>query len=246
MQSSNNPFGTLEMARGYANSRPPLHARIVDLFAPRLPLPLPVNAASDIGCGSGLSTAPLLKIARRVIGVEPNHAMAALAGQLFPDAAFVQADAETLPFADASVDLLTAAGSLNYADPIRFFETARRVLVADGAVCVYDFEQNASLAPGFVERYPVPVSEAKPLSPEILAAMNTGFRPVASEHFRLPVEMTLPRYVDYLMTETNVAAAIRRGIAAESIRSWIQESAAAQFDGGPREVFFQGYYIVLL
>ncbi|MBI4876759.1 MAG: SAM-dependent methyltransferase, partial [Acidobacteria bacterium] len=49
-----NPFATPAMAAGYARSR--------------LEIARPLDRALDVGCGAGLSTRPLLSIARHCIG----------------------------------------------------------------------------------------------------------------------------------------------------------------------------------
>jgi ubiquinone/menaquinone biosynthesis C-methylase UbiE len=95
--------------------------------------------ALDVGCGAGLSTAALAPLARRVIGLEPIPAMLAHRSVVAPQASFVIGRAERLPFVAGSFDLVTAAGSLNYADfPSALAEIAR-VLTVDGTFLLYDF-----------------------------------------------------------------------------------------------------------
>src|SRR4051794_14959392 len=106
-----NPFGTAEMAAGYATSRPPVHRHIL-----RRALTGVVDRALDVGCGAGVSTNALDEFALHRIGIEPAEAM------LRPwstttalGARFAVACAEAIPLRTGSVDLMTAAGSLNYA-----------------------------------------------------------------------------------------------------------------------------------
>ena len=141
------------------------------------------------------------------------------AREVAPGADFVVGGAESLPFARESVDLITAAGSLNYADPELFFGEARRVLRPGGVVVVYDFSTGRSLRESpqldewferFVERYPWPPNEARVINADVLREVATGFM-VSSEDFEIGVRMGLDAYVEYMMTETNVAFAIRNG-----------------------------------
>jgi ubiquinone/menaquinone biosynthesis C-methylase UbiE len=180
------------MAEGYARSRPPLHARIIDRIGVR------AAAALDVGCGAGLSTAPLVRLADRVVGVDPVPAMVRWAGRIVPGASFTAAAAEALPFPDGVFDLITAAGSLNYAEPAAAFRELRRVIGSAGTLCVYDFDQVDF-------QYQRPPDSAIPLNPEILARMDTGFRVARSEAFELPVAMTREQYVAYLATETDAS-----------------------------------------
>ena len=56
-----------------------------------------------------------------------------------PHARFVIGQAERLPFAAGSFDLVTAAGSLNYADLPSALAEIARVLTRDGTFLLYDF-----------------------------------------------------------------------------------------------------------
>jgi ubiquinone/menaquinone biosynthesis C-methylase UbiE len=125
-----------------------------------------------------------------------------------------------IPLYDRSVDLITAAGSLNYANLDLFFPEAARVLAAHGVLLVYDFSPGRSLRTStkldewfssFHGRYPPPANEARELSPEILSGMNSGFRLHQQQQFEIGVTLTPAFYLNYVMTETNVASAVRRG-----------------------------------
>jgi ubiquinone/menaquinone biosynthesis C-methylase UbiE len=79
-----------------------------------------------VGCGAGLSTAALVPLARQVIGLEPVSAMLVHRQAVAPHSRFVIGQAERLPFAVRSFDLVAAGGSLNYADlPSALAEVAR-------------------------------------------------------------------------------------------------------------------------
>lgn len=237
------------MALGYARSRPPLHRRIVEMV--QLPR---VARALDIGCGSGLSTRALEGVAAVRIGIEPVEAMVRVAPAVAPGAGFVHGAAERLPFRDASFNLVTAAGSLNYVDLDLFFPEVRRVLARDGSLLVYDFSQGRSFRDSpamgqwfdeFVRRYPPPPGHARPLSPAILAGMPSGLQVVSAAHFDMPLRMTATGYADYIMTETNVSNAIAAGASAEDIRSWCVSGIDAAFAGAAREVLFPAYLALM-
>jgi hypothetical protein len=49
-------------------------------------------------------------------------------------------------------------------------------------------------------------------------------------------------YAAYMMTETNVAKAIRDGIPHREILEWLRETLAPVFEEPEREVVFRGYY----
>ena len=242
------------MAAGYAQARPAVHPHVIARLRSHLQINVPVKRALDVGCGSGLSTRELAMVAERSYGIDPVWAMLQQAGIVAPSACFVVGIAEALPFASSSMNLITAAGSLNYADLTCFFPEALRVLEPGGVLVVYDFSQgrsfrnDPSLNVWFDEfrlRYPSPPNSGRPLDPEILAAEATEFRSVGSEQFQVGLLMDQLRYVDYIMTETNVANAIQSGAASESIQDWCRTSLDYVFAGEPKEVLFNGYIAYL-
>jgi ubiquinone/menaquinone biosynthesis C-methylase UbiE len=186
-----NPFGGAAKAEGYAKARPPLHARIVDRLSIRAATVL------DVGCGAGLSTAPLRRLAPRVFAIDPVPEMLEWGSAIAPGAHFLAGRAESLPFRSGVFDLITAAGSLNYADTEAAFPELRRVITPTGTLCIYDFSQ-ADFP------YDRPPDGAIRLSPSILAEMDTGFRLARSEQFEFPVTMTHQSYIAYLGTEMKV------------------------------------------
>lgn len=238
------------MAAGYARSRPAVHPRVLELVRTTLQWKQPFARALDVGCGSGLSTAALDGVAVSRTGIEPVHAMTALAGVVAPGAQFCTGAAEAMPFRAASFDLLAAAGSLNYADLDRFWPEALRVLTPGGMLLVYDFSPGRSFADGspalerwfesFVARFPYPAGDATALDPAILARIAQGFRVVAAEEFRIPLRLTPRFYLEYMLTETNVAACV------DEARVWCTETLASVWAGRPdAEVLFSGYFAVL-
>jgi SAM-dependent methyltransferase len=247
-------FADPRMAVGYASARPPVHQRVIDrarawLGASRM------GRAADVGCGAGLSTEPLIALADQCVGFDPAEAMVALARRRVPRARFVAGTAEAMPLASASVDLLTAAGSLNYADLDRFFPEAARVLAPAGSLVVYDFSPGRWF-PGsgrlevwfdaFMRRYPPPEGRGRSLSPAELAGATRDFVLRRGEDFEVGLPMTTEIYVAYMLTETNVEHAVRGGASLEGIRAWCTETLAPVFDGATREVLFRGYVAQLV
>jgi SAM-dependent methyltransferase len=107
-------YDSERLAAGYAFDRPPIHEHI--LRSARLERRALAGNALDAGCGAGLSTAALAPLERQVVGLEPIHAMLAHRRTVAPHARFVIGEAELLPLAAGSFDLVAAAGSLNYVD----------------------------------------------------------------------------------------------------------------------------------
>ncbi len=252
--SVSNLFSNAAMAAGYASARPPVHPRVIALLRDWR-RDARVEVAADIGCGAGLSTRALVDVADRYIGFDPSESMIRAARPVAPGASFVVGSAEAMPLASRSVELLTAAGSLNY---VRALDTmwidARRVLTKRGVLAVYDFSVGRSFADGpevgewfetFIARYPYPHSQARPLSPDILSDAADGFTVDRAEDFNLPLPMTCDAYVSYLLTETNVPDAVRAGASLESVRVTCMTALSPVFAGRVRDVTFRGYLACL-
>ncbi len=250
-----NPFATAEMAAGYAAARPPVHPRIVEqYFAQRGETR--VGLAVDLGCGAGLSTRAVQPYAAQVLGLEPVVMMVRLANRMVSGAVFAAAAGEALPLSDHSVDLITAAGSLNYVrDLDRCFDEMRRVLRQHGSLLVYDFGAGRRFDgqdalnrwfETFVARYPYPASEATPLDPQTLARLATGFALRRQSPFVIGLTLSRPAYEAYILTETNVAAAVRDGAPLDGIAAWVSDTLSGFWADDSRDVLFEGYWAELV
>jgi SAM-dependent methyltransferase len=246
-------FASAEMARGYAAARPAVHGLILQEVWQALGPGARAERALDVGCGSGLSTRELLPVCGRCFGVEPAVSMLQLAREVAPGAGFVAGGAERLPFSSGVFGLITAAGSLNFCDVEGAFPELLRVLEPGGRLVVYDFSpgrrMRGSRALGewieeFQRRYPPPAHAAVTLDPERLAELARGF--VRGPHARFEGGLTLDVefYARYMMTETNVADAVRHGADAGEIRGWVETTLRPVFAERPREVLFDGYWAV--
>jgi len=92
---------------------------------------MPGGSALDVACGSGKLTAELAKLARpggRVVGLDFSAQMLEVARRHQAGVEFIEGDALTLPFEDASFDAATIAfGLRNLADPVRGLREMTRV-----------------------------------------------------------------------------------------------------------------------
>jgi SAM-dependent methyltransferase len=250
-----NPFSGADIAAGYAMARPPVHPRVMALLRDWR-RGARVESAADIGCGAGASTRALHEAAARCIGFDPSESMIRAARHVSAGERFVVAHAEAMPLASQTVDLLTAAGSLNYVDALDAVWTeARRVLTRSGTLAVYDFSTGRSFACGselgewfeaFVARYPYPRSRGRPLSPEILRELADGFAVDRAEIFDVSLPMTCDAYVSYLLTETNVHAAVSAGAPSDSVRAWCTATLSPVFAGRVQNVSFRAYLACLI
>ncbi len=246
-----NPFSTDEMAGGYATARPPVHEQVMARVRGKLNPPAIFHRVLDVGCGAGVSTRALSGFVHHCIGLEPAEAMARRGPSVVPGASFLVATAEALPLCDGAVDLITAAGSLNYTNLDLFFPEAARVLAPGGLLVVYDFSPGRRFRhsqtldewySAFSSRFPSPPNEARPLDPRILSGLDSGFRLVNSEDFEIGLKLNPGFYLEYVLTETNVAFAARNGVPIGEIRFWCAESLKPVWEEQDHEVLFEGYF----
>jgi ubiquinone/menaquinone biosynthesis C-methylase UbiE len=243
-------YDSERLAAGYAFDRPPVHERIVRSAG----LNGRARRALDIGCGAGVSTAALVPLAERIVGVEPVPAMLAHHRSVAPGARFVIGSAERLPFAAHSFDLVTAAGSLNYTHLPSALAGIARVLAPGGTFLLYDFSNGRrsvtgdSLARWFAEferRYPWPAGW-RPLDPRVLPLAEHGLRLVGYEDIDTYLPMTLDAYLRYVLSEVNVDSSVASGLStADAARDWCRATLRPVFADGDVTVVIPGYLAVV-
>jgi ubiquinone/menaquinone biosynthesis C-methylase UbiE len=98
---------------------------------------VPRHAILDIGCGTGLASAPLIENGVNVTGVDPSEAMLAVAKERYPQAKWVRGVAEALPFEAGSFDVAISAQSFHHAEANAAIAEIRRVLRPHGIVAIW-------------------------------------------------------------------------------------------------------------
>jgi SAM-dependent methyltransferase len=243
-------YDSERLAAAYAFDRPSVHGEFVRSAG----LSRQADRALDVGCGAGLSTAALVPLARQVVGLEPVPAMLAHRRTVAPQARFVIAEAEQLPFARASFDLVAAAGSLNYADLPSAFGEVARVLTRDGMFLLYDFSPaRRSVSSGDLERWFASFERRFPWPPgwqpfdvRELPLGGYGLRLLQYADVETRLPMTFDAYLRYMLSETNVEHAIaREACSAEQARDWCRETLRAVFADGEVTVVIPGYVATL-
>jgi demethylmenaquinone methyltransferase/2-methoxy-6-polyprenyl-1,4-benzoquinol methylase len=169
----------------------------------------PTDIVLDVACGTGVLTEAMAAAgAKEVIGLDYTPAMLDVArGRLATKKnsgkewggriRYMQGDAQSLPFENASVDVVTIAfGIRNVGDPARAIAEFRRVLRPDGRLVILEFG-TPTLAPvrWFNDIY------CKRIMP-VTATLISGDRSGAYKY--------LPRSVEKFMTTPEMCAALER------------------------------------
>ena len=91
----------------------------------------------DVGCGEGYGAASLAAESEAAYGLDNSEEAVARARAAFPEVAFVRGDCDMLPFADASLGLVTAFEVIEHLrDGARLISEAARVLAPAGVFLV--------------------------------------------------------------------------------------------------------------
>lgn len=104
----------------------------------------PDDSVLDVGCGTGETARHLLSRAGDVHGVDlsPDQLETALEKPSLRDAAFVAADALSLPYRDDTFDHVVSVGSIMYwEDPAAVLREIRRVVSPGGSALVMGFNR---------------------------------------------------------------------------------------------------------
>jgi SAM-dependent methyltransferase len=230
-----NPFDSDQGARRYADGRPYYHRQALGLAARQLGISH-ARLAVDVGCGTGLSTRAALELADHVIAFDASHAMLRVA-QPQSRARYLVAAAERIPLHDAAADLATVGAAFHWFDQPRAFAELARVLRGGAGLAVYSdfFHGQLSGQPAFTDwlnetylpRYPSPPRHAY-FDPA--AARPAGFGDVSYVEDDIHVPLTHSQLADYLLSQSNAAAAIESGLVkTDALRQEVLDQTAEFF-----------------
>lgn len=242
-------FDPESAAERYARGRPYYHPCVIERMRAVLAGVTPLRMALDVGCGTGLSSIALRPIARRIVGVDASTSMLARAPR---DAAvtYLAGEAEALPISRGAVDLVTVASAFHWLARDAFLAEARRVLAPGGWLVVYDNYFAAQMVGGapatdayaawslerFLPRFPTPARPRVAFGSD--DAARRGFRLIDQERYDNTVAFSPAGLVAYLVTQTNVIAAVEgAGEPLEDVRRWLLDEVTPLFGGRPDAAF---------
>ena len=189
----------------------------------------------DLGAGTGISSRRLASHGVRVIAIEPNEEMRRLAAP-HPRVEFREGTAESIPFADSSVDLLAAFQAFHWFRPEPALREFHRVLKPGGRMAVVWNERNNR--DSFTREYGRLIREASGNHPAerreltVDAFINSKlFTDVHHQTFRYEQELSL----DELIGRTRSASYIpSEGPAADTLMSELKSLHERWLDDASR------------
>lgn len=244
-----NYFDSRDSAERYAGGRPYFHPLVVGRIKDFLNLRVSVPRALDVACGTGQSTVALKQIAERIVGTDPSEEMLARAPR-DTRIQYARASAEKLPFAEGSFHLITAALAFHWFDRVAFLAEARRVLYPYSWLIVYDNWFTGRMAENpeyegwyrqeYLARYPSPPRNREPLTDA--GAIEHGFELMGREGYENEVSFSPEELVGYLMTQSNVIAAVEKEGAegGETVYEWLMDAQASFFGASRGTFLFEG------
>lgn len=244
-------FTSRRVAEGYARYRPHFHPMVMERIRACIGLVEKLGHVLDVGCGTGLSTAPLTEIANHVTGTDISGEMLAIAQTRSADCVtYIHAPAEHLPFAHQAFDVITVCGAIDWIDRKQFLPEGRRVLKEKGWLIIYDNsitdEMRESTAytrwyrEQYLCRYPRPPRNESPVTQS--DCQPHGLCLVKAEQYTNDVVWSLDAYVNFIMTQSNVTAAIESGREDEnSVRTWMYKTLCPILPQNQGTFVFRGY-----
>ncbi len=204
--------------------------------------PAPSAHVLDVGCGLGHEIRRLAAIVGsggRLVGIDASAAAIAEARCRTKDSniEFFHGNAELLPFADASFDLVRAERVAEYVDsPHRMFREMARVLRIGGRMVVFDFDYSGFMVDAtdrrISEQVKCIVAEAVP-NPWIGGSLRRFFVDIGLSDVNLePMTFVMPFDTYYGMTASALSAAAYDTIDPVALAQWWAALRAAERNGG--------------
>ncbi|MEX2210195.1 MAG: class I SAM-dependent methyltransferase [Gaiellaceae bacterium] len=117
----------------------------------------------DLGCGTGLSARAWAGRAERVIGVEPDGAMRAVAEAQGGGVEYLAADSSATGLEDGCADLVTCSQSFHWMEPEPTIAEVARILRPGGVFAAYDYDPVPFVQPELDAVFDAALDRAKEL-----------------------------------------------------------------------------------
>ena len=147
-------------AETYDRYRPRPPAALLELLARLAGVERP-RLVVDLGSGTGLSARAWVDRADRVVGIEPDDAMRAVAEARGAEVEYVAATSSATGLPDASADLVTCSQSLHWMEPEPTFAEVARILRRGGVFAAYDYDAVPVIHPDVDAAYEAVLDAAK-------------------------------------------------------------------------------------
>ena len=247
----NTDFDFKRIAEGYKN-RPFLHKQVIEQFqidTGRQQFALGL----DIGCGAGLSTKALKAICTNVIGTDISPEMINVAREVCAqdeNITYLVSSAEDLSLEDDKVDIVTAAGAIQWIDRDIFLSNMNKIIRKNGYLLIYDFAISDTMQgnPAYTDwwhnqyliEFPKPYRNESVWNNEDVTPY--GFRIIDQIDLNMEYSFDLESFIEFMMIQSNVNARIEEaGRKEEEVHQWFQQTLSPVFHDQTQCLLFRGY-----
>ncbi|MDJ0960078.1 MAG: class I SAM-dependent methyltransferase [Acidimicrobiia bacterium] len=243
-----NPFMRRDAARRYAQYRPDYSPYLRSILEES---GIQADRALDVAAGTGISTRAVSAVAGEVVALDASASMVAVARPI-PNAMWLVASAEELPFRSGAFDLITVGSALHWLDREAFVAEAARVAVAGASLVLHEnaFIGQMDDVPEFFDwihhrylrGYPAP-----PRGEKLAPGTDLGpFRFVATMRYEQSVEVGRDTLAGYLTTQSNLQVVMTTPQASNDVLLWLEKELNPFFlDAPTRTVHYAGLALVL-
>lgn len=157
-------MAVISFAEAYDRFRPRPPGALLDLLV-RLAGGSRPRLVVDLGSGTGLSARAWAGRAERVVGIEPDEAMRAVA-EAHGGAEYLAASSTAIGLPDACADLATCSQALHWMEPEPTFAEVGRILRPRGVFAAYDYDPVPVVHPEVDQAFQAVLERAKELREE--------------------------------------------------------------------------------
>lgn len=250
----NTDFDYKRIAQGYKN-RPYLHKQVIEQFQKDTG-GQQFGLGLDVGCGAGLSTKALKAICTNVIGTDISPEMINVAREVCDqDRAITYriSSAEDLTvsaLAASSIDIVTAAGAIQWIDQDPFLSNMHQLMKPDGYLLIYDFAISDTMLenPAYTDwwhnqylmEFPKPYRNESIWKSEDVAPY--GFNMISQIDLTMEHLFDLKAFIKFMMIQSNVNAKLENGERMqEDVYQWFHKTLSPIFQDKTQRLIFKGY-----
>jgi len=225
-------------AQRYASARPYFHPLVMQKIIANIGISR-FSTALDVTCETGQSSQALADIVDQVNAIDVSPVMIAEAKPHERIRDHV-ASVEVIPFSDSSFELITVGLAFHWFDQAQFLCETHRVLKAEAWLVIYTsgflgemvedqtFDEWAHKT--YPEKFPTPPRHNPGVAVDSVKPF--GFILLSKEKLVHHETMTSEQLTSYLLTQTNIIAAVENGtVPLEAAASWILNSVKPFFSG---------------
>ena len=230
-------FEKRNISERYDKYRPQVHRSIIQKLLELTSCEMKFQHVADIACGTGHSTRPLLDYSENVSGTDISQEMLSIAKERAPQASYYLTPAEDLPFEGSSLDAIFVCMALHWFDQEKFLSEVCRTLKSGGWLFIYNMWFPGQMIENsrytdwhtkeYLEKYPNPKRHMTPLKK--LLENNDKIEFVGNYSMDILVDFNCLELRNYLMTQSNIDAAIDSGHSIESVEDWIDDGVKPFF-----------------